>query len=171
MRGLARSKVAEPLEVEDSRQGLQGHDTTVLFGFVPTPIVRVRGPTQLPGVESERCRVRGVRVGLHDVPSEGAEYDAVAGPWTDPPHGADRAACSGVWQRARDIVADGPRGFAVHTAEVLVELMIRLLCHLQTIAMSLGEVERTCGRGPAGDVPWQAGEGHACLVASDVKVH
>ena len=133
-------------------------------------MVRVRGPTQLPGVESERRRVRGGRVGLHDVPCEGAQNDAVAGPRTDPPQGADGAACSGVWQRARDIVADGPRGFAVHTAEVLVELMIRLLCHLQTIAMSRGEVERRWSW-PAGDVRWQAGEEHACLVPSDVKVH
>ena len=102
----------------------------MLLGVVLTPIVRISGPTQLPGVESERCRVRGVRVGFHDVSSEDAEDDAVAGPRTHPPHGADGAACSGVWQRAGDIVADGPGGFAVHTAEVLVVLKVPLFCHL-----------------------------------------
>jgi hypothetical protein len=169
MRGLD-ARAGDAQEVDDSRQGLYDHDTTVLFGIVPTPVVRIRGPAQLPGVESECCRVRGVRVSLHDVPSEGAEYDAVAGPWTGPPRGADRATYSGVWERARDIVADGPRGLAVDTAEVLVELMIRLFCHLQTIATSRGEVERRWSW-PAGDVRWQAGEWHACLVPSDVKVH
>jgi hypothetical protein len=80
----------------------------MLLGVVVTPIVGIRGPTQLLGVESERCRVRRIRVGLHDVPSKDAEYDAVAGTRTDPPQGADGAPRSGVWQRARDVVAHGP---------------------------------------------------------------
>ena len=80
----------------------------MLLGVVVTPIVGIRGPTQLLRVESERRRVRRVRVGLHDMPSKDAEYDAVAGPRTDPPKGADGAPRSGVWQRARDVVAHGP---------------------------------------------------------------
>lgn len=96
------------VEVEESRRGLQDHDTTVLLGVVVTPIVGIRGPTQLPGVESEGCCMRSVRVGLHDVPGKDAEHDAVARPGTDPPRGADGAPRSGMWQRARDVVADGP---------------------------------------------------------------
>jgi hypothetical protein len=51
--------------------------------------------------------VGGVRVGLHDVPSKDAEYDAVVGPRTDPPHPADGAPGGDVWQRAGDVVACG----------------------------------------------------------------
>ena len=131
----------------------------MLLGVVLTPIVGIGGPTQLPGVESERRRVRGVRVGLHDVPREGAEYDAVAGPGTDPPHGADGASGKGVWQRARDIVADGPRGIAVHSAVVFVVSMIPLFCHLQTIATSRSEVERGVVV-PSAEQRW-----NTCLVA------
>ena len=80
----------------------------MLLGVVVTPIVGIRGPAQLLGVESERCRVRRIRVGLHDVPSKDAEYDAVAGPRTCPPQEADGAPRSGVWQRARDVIVDGP---------------------------------------------------------------
>ena len=120
----------------------------MLLGIVATPIVRISGPNQPPGVESERCGVRRARVGLYDVPSEDAENDAVAGPRTDPPHGADGASGSDVWQRALDIVADEPRGFAVHAAIVLVVLINPLFCHLQTIATSGGEVERRCSHGP-----------------------
>jgi hypothetical protein len=80
----------------------------VLLGVVVTPIVGIRGPTQLSGVESEGRRVRGVRVGLHDVPSEDAQYDAVAGPRTCPPQEADGAPRSGVWQGARDVIVDRP---------------------------------------------------------------
>ena len=80
----------------------------VLLGVVVTPIGGIRGPTQLPGVEPEGSRVRGVRVGLHDVPSKDAEHDAVAGAGTDPSLGADGAPRRGVWQRTRDIVARWP---------------------------------------------------------------
>ena len=102
----------------------------MLLGVVVTPIVGIRGPTQLLGVEPERRRVGSARVVLHDVPGEGAQNEAVAGPRTDPPPGADGAPRSGVRQRARDIVADRPRGFAVHTAGVLTVLKIQLFCHL-----------------------------------------
>ncbi len=91
----------------------------VLLGIVVTPAVGIRRPTQLEGVESEGCGVGSVGVGLHDVPSENAEYDAVVGPRTDPPQGADGAPGSSVWQRARDIVAYGPRSFAVDVAVLL----------------------------------------------------
>src|SRR5215211_5058227 len=124
-----------------------------------TPTLGIRGPPQLPGVESERRRVRGVRVGLHDVPSEDAEYDAVAGPGTDPPLGADGAPGSGVRQRARDIVADRPRGLAVHTAVVLVVLKVPLFCHPPTIATSPSEVERGVAVAPSGQ------RGTTCLAA------
>ena len=79
----------------------------MLFGIVVTPFVGFRGPTQLHRVESEGRGVGSVRVGLHDVPSQDAEYDAVAGPRTDPPHPADRAPGGGMWHRARDVVAYG----------------------------------------------------------------
>ena len=48
-----------------------------------------------------------VRVGLHDVPSKDAEYDAVVGPRTDSPNPADRAPGGGMWQKARGVVAHG----------------------------------------------------------------
>jgi hypothetical protein len=128
--------------VTNSRHGLEDHDTTVLLGVVVTPIVGIRGPTQLPGVESEGCRVRGVGVGLHDVPSKDAEHDAVARPRTDPPQGADGAPCGGMWKWTRGIVADGPRGFAVHTAVILIVSNVPRFCHLQRIAISCNEVER-----------------------------
>ena len=126
----ARARSGVSASLEDSRPGLQDDDTTVLLGVVVTPIVGIRGPTQLLGVEPESRRVGSVRVVLHDVPGEDTEYDAVAGPGTDPPQGADGAPRSGVWQRARDIVAHEPRGFAVHTAGVLTVLKIQLFCHL-----------------------------------------
>ena len=88
-----------------SRLWLQDHDTTVLFGIVVTPIVGIRGPTHLHRVESEGSGVGGVRVSLHDVPSEDAEDDAVVGPRTYPSQGADWTPGSGVWQRARCVAA------------------------------------------------------------------
>jgi hypothetical protein len=79
----------------------------VLLAIVVTPVAGIRGPTHLHRVESEGRGVGGVRVGLHDVPSKDAEYDAVVGPRTDPPHPADGAPGGGVWQRAGDVVARG----------------------------------------------------------------
>ena len=100
----------------------------MLLGVVVTPFVGILGPAQLLGVESQRCRVRGVRVGLHDVPSKDAEYDAIAGARTDPPQGAHGAPRNRVWQRARNVVADG--GFAVYAAFPFVVLRVVLFSHL-----------------------------------------
>lgn len=78
---------------------------SVLLGVVLTPIVRIRGPAQLFGRESEGRRVGRVGMGLHDVPCKDAEDDVVARPWTDPLQPADRALRGGVRQGARDVVA------------------------------------------------------------------
>ena len=102
---IAPGNRRSPVEVEDSRRRLQDHDATVLFGVMMTPVAWIRGPAQLHRVESEGRRVGGVRVGLHDVPREDAEYDAVAWAGTDPRQGANRAPRSSVWQRARAVVA------------------------------------------------------------------
>jgi hypothetical protein len=103
---------------------------TVLLGVVVTPIVRIRGPAQLFGRESESRRVGRVRMGLHDVPCKDAEDDAVAWPWTDPLHPADGALGRGVRQGAREIVAFGAGPFAVYAAVALIVLKAPLSFHL-----------------------------------------
>jgi hypothetical protein len=82
-RDTARRRKSHP--PPRSRCRLQGYDTKVLLRVVVTPFVGFRGPAEPQHVESERRRVGGVRVRLHDVTSEDAEYDAVAGSRTGPP--------------------------------------------------------------------------------------
>ena len=125
-----------------SRRGLQDRDTTVMLGVVVTPIVGIRGPAQLLGVESECRRMGRVRVGLHDVPGKDAQDDSVARAGTDPPQRTDRAPRRGVWQGARDFVAYGAGSFAVYAAVALIVLKAPSSFHLPScIAASCREVE------------------------------
>ena len=127
------------------------------FGTVVAPFVGIRGPTHLHRVESEGRGVGSVRVGLHDVPSEDAQYDAVVGPRTDPPQGADGAPGSDVWQRARCVVACGARSFAVYAAVDLAAFKVLLFSHLPLLSQH-GPVELS---GVQFVVPLSAGSGEA----------
>jgi len=89
-------------------------DSTVLLGFMLTPVIGFSGLAQLHRIESESWHVGSVRVELHDVPGEDAENDAVIGSRTDPAQGADRALRNGVWQGALDFIARRARRITVY---------------------------------------------------------
>ena len=108
---------------------------------------------------------------LHDVPSKDAEYEAVAGPGTDPPHGADGAPRNGMWQRAPDIGAHSAWSFAVYAAVPLVVLRVVSFSHLLlTIATSCRDVERRAVVCPVSDVHPQAANETRRPGTADVKV-